>query len=138
MIIQVYLLAVLFALFSGSFDALLALGNRPISHRARVGIRAAAALAYLVWMVWAVGQWQPRLLLQVIGAGAAFVVAFRFWMNVLRTMHPAYISNSGRYDRWWMRQAEALGYNPSYGGQLAYTCESAVALIVAIIYTLIP
>jgi hypothetical protein len=137
MMVETYQVAALFALISGSVDGLLALTNRPISHRFRVGFRAGAGLGYLAWVAWLCGQWQWGQLVALLGAGALFNVVFRSWMNALRGMHPAYISASNRYDRWWMRRAVAAGLAANYGGHLAYLAEATVALLAALITQLL-
>lgn len=130
---NIYLVAVLFALISGSVDALMALTNRPISHSFRVGLRAGAGLGYLLWAAWLAGQWHWLQLVALLGAGALFSFVFRLWTNLLRGMHPAYISTSNRYDRWWMMRALEVDLTATYGGHLAYLAEGTVALVAALI-----
>jgi hypothetical protein len=136
MLTSVYLIMALAALLSGSIDALLIALNRRIGHGLRLGLRALFALAYIVLLAWLGCALQPRLLLMAVGAGALFSLVFRAWLNALRALPPTYMSTSNRYDSLWLRAAGALGM-PAAFGHLACIGEGAMALGVAIIYTLL-
>lgn len=136
MIISIYIVMALAAVLSGSIDALLIALNKRIGHGLRLGVRALFACAYIVLLGWLSYALQPRLVLMALGAGAAFTLVFRAWLNWLRQKTPTYISDSNNYDTAWLRVAELLRMRGN-GGHLAYICESALALAGAVTYTLL-
>jgi hypothetical protein len=137
MIISIYIVMVLAAVLSGSLDALLIALDKRICHGFRLTVRALLAVAYIMFLGWLSYALQLRLALMALGAGALFTLVFRSWLNWLRDKPPAYISESNNYDTVWLRAAALLGLRPYHAGLLACICESALALTVAVIYTLL-